>query len=327
MACVCAHTLVAAPGTEPPAARAPLHLVVDIAMPGPAVRFDYQSLDTRSGRLYISHMNANQLVVFDTRERKVVANLDGFARVRGVWVVPELKRVYSAARGSHEVVVLDTDTLQTVARIGPIPDPDGLAYAPTAGRLFVSDEKSKADAVIDAKKNSLVTSIPIGGEAGNTVYDAGSDRILVAVAEPAELAVIDPATAQVAARFPLTGLKEPHGIALDPARHVAFVAGQANRTLGVLDLESHQVLETHSVGEDPDVLAFDAGLGLLYVASEFGTVSVFEQHGKKLVPRGELAIPHAHTVCVDPGTHLVYLPLEDVGGRPTLRIMEPSLKR
>jgi hypothetical protein len=45
-------------------------------MPGPAVRFDYQSLDIHSGRIYISHMNANQLVVFDTATRQVLANLD-----------------------------------------------------------------------------------------------------------------------------------------------------------------------------------------------------------------------------------------------------------
>src|SRR6266849_5992146 len=50
----------------------PLRTVVDIPMPGPAVRFDYQSLDQDQGRLYISHMNADQLVVFDTTTRHVV---------------------------------------------------------------------------------------------------------------------------------------------------------------------------------------------------------------------------------------------------------------
>jgi hypothetical protein len=35
--------------------------VADIPMPGPAVRFHYQSLDLDHGRLYIAHMNADQL--------------------------------------------------------------------------------------------------------------------------------------------------------------------------------------------------------------------------------------------------------------------------
>ena len=99
--------------------NAPLHIVADIPMPGPAVRFDYQSLDQDQGRLYISHMNADQLVVFDTTTRQVVANLDGFKRVHGVWAVPSLGRVYVSSTGEHQVAVLDMKTLKIVARAGP----------------------------------------------------------------------------------------------------------------------------------------------------------------------------------------------------------------
>jgi hypothetical protein len=34
-------------------------------------------------------------------------------------------------------------------------------------------------------------------------------------------------------------------------------------------------------------------------------------------------MPHAHTVAVDPKTHLVYFPLENIDGHPILRIMQP----
>jgi hypothetical protein len=35
-------------------------------------------------------------VVFDTKKREVVANLDGFPSVHGVWAVPELGKVYAS---------------------------------------------------------------------------------------------------------------------------------------------------------------------------------------------------------------------------------------
>jgi DNA-binding beta-propeller fold protein YncE len=301
-----------------------LRVVAEIPMPGAAVRFDYQSLDRVSGRLYIAHMNADQLVVFDTRSRQVVANLDGFARVHGVWAVPELGRVYASVTGDHQVAVVDMKTLATLARVGPVTYPDGLAYAPAAGRIFVSDEHGKADAVLDVRTNALVTSIALGGEAGNTVYDPVGGQILVAVHEPAELIAIDPTTARIVARYSLPGSREPHGVSLDARQRLAFVAGQANGTLAVLDLTTGKVLAMHRVGEGPDVLAFDPGRGRLYVSSESGTVSVFKQQGKELVSEGEVVMPHAHTVCVDPATHLVYFPLENVDGHPILRIMEPS---
>jgi hypothetical protein len=53
-------------------------------------------------------------------------------------------------------------------------------------------------------------------------------------------------------------------------------------------------------------------------------VTVFEEKGRDLALLGTLSIPHAHTVSVDPKTHLVYFPLENIDGRPLLRIMEPS---
>jgi hypothetical protein len=150
---------------------APLKQVADVPLPGPAARFDYQSLDASHGRLYIAHMNADQLVVFDTKKREVVANLDGFPNVHGVWAVPELGRVYASATGEHKGAVVDMETLKTIAKTGPVKYPDGIAYAPGAKRVFVSDEHGNADAVIDATTNSLVGTIPLDGGAGNTVYD------------------------------------------------------------------------------------------------------------------------------------------------------------
>lgn len=302
----------------------PLTKVVDIPLPGPAVRFDYQSLDRTHGRLYIAHMNANQLVVFDVKKREVVANLDGFPSVHGVWAVPQINRVFASATGEHRLAIVELDTLKTLAKVGPIRYPDGIAYAPGPKRVFVSDEHGNADAVVDATTNSLIATIPLGGGAGNTVYDPGSQHILVAVHEKNELAEIDPATAKIIARHPLPGIDSPHGIALDIESRLAFVAGEENSKLALVDLTAMKVLGTYALGKDPDVLAFDPGLKRLYVSAESGTVTVFQDQGKTLVPQGTISMPHAHTVCVDPDTHLVYFPLQDVNGHPVLRIMAPT---
>jgi DNA-binding beta-propeller fold protein YncE len=49
---------------------------------------------------------------------------------------------------------------------------DGLAYDPVTQRVFVSDEAGGRDAVIDARTDRSVGSVELGGEAGNTQYDA-----------------------------------------------------------------------------------------------------------------------------------------------------------
>jgi DNA-binding beta-propeller fold protein YncE len=324
--CLCLFVLVSAAfacGQSSTQAAKVLTKVADVPMPGPAVRFDYQTFDASSGRLYIAHMNADQIVIFDTSKRQVVANLDGFKRVHGVTLAPEIHRVYASVTGNHQVAAVDTESLKTLGTAGPITYPDGLAYAPKQNKVFVSDEHGGVDAVIDAASNKLITNITLGGGAGNTVYDSISGHILVAVHGLNLLVVIDPATNQIISRLPLAGIKNPHGIALDTGDRIAFVAGEENHSLAMVDLQTLKVLSTYQVGEDPDVLAYDPGLKRLYVSAESGTVTIFQSHGKSLGLLGSMEMPHAHTVSVDPKTHLVYFPLENIDGQPVLRIMKP----
>lgn len=303
-------------------AAPPLVPVTDVALPGAARRLDYQSLDSTTGRLYVAHMRADRLVVFDTRADRLVASVEGFPGATGVWAVPELHRVFVAVTGRHSVAVVDDRTLRVVAWVGGIRFPDGIAYAPAEGKVFVSDESGEADVVIDARRGTRIGSVALGGEAGNTHYDAVSHCVVVAVQTRDELAAIDPASERMVARYKVP-CDHPHGFLIDEPNRLAFVSCEGDARLLVVDLRTMRTTATHRVGDDPDVLALDPGLGRLYVACESGVVSVFEERGGALAPLGEYRAPHAHSVSVDPATHRVYLPLENVGGRPVLRTTSP----
>lgn len=300
-----------------------LRLVGDVVLPGPANRFDYQSIDPAARRLYISHMDAGRLVVFDLDAAKVIAEVPGVDRATGVRAVPERHAVYVSAAGRHEVAAIDDRTLRVVATVGGIRFPDGIAWAPAEQKVFVSDESGGADVVIDARTNTKRSTIALGGEAGNTHYDSVSHCVLVAIQTRNQLAAIDPATERIVARWDLPGADGPHGFTLDERGRLAFVSGEGNGELLVLDLRTMRVRARHRVGDSPDVLAWDAGLRRLYVASESGVVTSFVAEGSTLRKIGELRLPHAHTVAVDERTHRVYLPLQDLGGKPVLRILQP----
>ena len=301
-----------------------LTLLREIPLPGPANRFDYQSFDPVTHRIYMNHMNAGRTVVFDTDSNRVVTEIMNVARATGVWAVPSHHKVYVSAAGTHEVAIIDDRTLAVTSRVGGIHFPDGIAYAPEADKVFVSDESGNADVVIDAKTGTKRSTIDLGGEAGNTHYDSVSHCILVAVQTTRQLVAIDPATERIVQRYDLAGSDHPHGFTLDEAGRLLFMSSEGNATLQVIDLRTMKVIGQHKVGDTPDVLAWDPEWRRLYVAAEGGLLSAFWLDGTTLHPVGEVRLPHAHTVSVDPRTHRVYLPLEDIEGKPVLRIYQPA---
>ena len=301
-----------------------LRLVREVPLPGPANRFDYQSVDPASGRIYMNHMNAGRTIVFDADSGRVVTEILDLPRATGVWAVPAHHQVYVSAAGAHEVAIIDDRTLKVTSRVGGIRFPDGIAYASHADKVFVSDESGDADVVIDATTGAKRSTIPLGGEAGNTHYDSVSHCILVAVQTKNQLVVIDPLSEKIVQRYDLPGSDHPHGFTLDEEARLAFISCEGNAALLVVDLRTMKVIQTLKVADGPDVLAWDATWRRLYVASESGAVSAFWLDGSTLRPIGEIRAPHAHTVSVDPRTHRVYVPLESIGGRPLLRIYEPA---
>jgi len=189
--------------------------------------------------------------------------------------------------------------------------------------------------MIDATTNSLVATILLDGGAGNTVYDPGSGRILVAVHEKNELVAIDPATAKIVGHYPVPGIESPHGIALDVSARLAFVAGEENNKLAVVDLTNMKVLARYPVGKDPDVLAFDTGLKQFYVSAESGNVTVFRENGKTLVTVGSFSIltrtqflSTRTPICLFPSTkYRRPSSLADYGAEPNEVILCDSLVR
>ena len=305
--------------------KPPLTVFAEVALPGPANRFDYQSRDPRTHRLYIAHLAASSVVVFDIETKKVVGEIQQVSQVHGVLAVPELNKVYASATGSNEIVVIDGATLKIVARVPSGAYPDGLAYAPEARKVYVSDQRGRTETVIDAQTDKRIATIALEGEAGNSQYDSNTKHVFVNVQTRNEIAEIDPATDKIVARHPLATQCRNHGLLIEPTQRLAFIACEDNAKLLIFDMQAKKVIASHAVGDDPDVLAFDSGINRLYVAAESGIVSVFRLDSRSLTKLGEGNLAsNAHTVAVDSESHLVYFPLESVNGRPMLRIMSPA---
>lgn len=301
----------------------PLQQVTDITLPGSPTRFDYQSLDLHARLLFLAHSGANAVIVFNIDSKKVTANIGDVMHVHGVLAVPELERVYATDSDDNQVYVISERTESIIAKI-PLRDddgPDGLAYDPTTQQIYVSNETGKNDAVIDTRSNKKIAEIPLGGEAGNTQYDPVSHHIFVDVQALDRLVEINPASRGIVAHYLIPGCNHDHGLNIDASQRLAFISCDGNNMLYMMDMRSMRVVAQQSVGTSPDVLALDDSRHYLYVASESGVVSVFDESGRALQKVGEgYVAEEAHSIAVDQQTHYIYLPLQNVNNSPDLRI-------
>ncbi len=326
LAALAAFALTACSGPAPaPGSALPLKQVQDLPLPGGATRLDYQSMDPTARRLYIAHMGDGTVEAVDLDRSAIAGTVPGTASVHGLMVAPDRHTLLAAASGTNEVALIDTTTLKETGRVKSGDLPDGIAYDPAHGKGYVSNEHDHALTVVDLATKKALPPVEVGGETGNVIYDPVSGKVFVNEQSHGVLLVIDPATDAITDRIKVDGCERNHGLFINGAEQLAFVACEDNAKLHVLDLRTREVTARFDIGETPDVLAFDTGLGRLYVAAEDGTVSIFDEHDRTLTAVASAKrAEHAHTVSVDQATHRVYFPLQDVNGHAVLRIMEPT---
>ncbi len=186
--------------------------VRDVRLPGDTSRWDYQVHDPASHRLYVSHLGASEIVVFDTAQQKVIDVVKDVAGVHGLALAPDLGRLFASATDQNRVVVIDLNTLKVVASAPTGSYPDGVAYVPEAHSVFVSNEHGSGDTVVDARSNEHLGEVEIGGDIGNTQYDPVRKVVYVAVGSRNELVTLDPVKRAVVDRNGLGGCSGAHGV-------------------------------------------------------------------------------------------------------------------
>ncbi|HYQ27441.1 MAG TPA: hypothetical protein VER04_09475 [Polyangiaceae bacterium] len=306
----------------------PLVLVADAPLPGKPVRFDYQDIDSAKKRLFIAHMNDASVVVVRTTDGSLVKVISGIPTPRGVAVAPEAKRVFVTA-SPNQLVLIDSESLMVLGRVTTGRSPDGVAWDPAQRIVGVSDQGDGALSLIDDSGMGARKQVALGRETGNVVFDGTRAVFWIAVvsaAGPDRLISVDPVAAQVVDTIFLPGCAGAHGLRIHPNGKSAFIACEGNAKVVRVELAGKHSLVLSASGADPDVLAIDAGLSLLYVATESGDLRLFDLSKPGLVMLGQQHPgPGAHSVAVDQATHHIFLPIAlGPHGAPVLRIMRPA---
>ena len=116
-----------------------------------------------------------------------------------------------------------------------------------------------------------------------------------------------------------------HSLLVDDRARLLLVGCSGNGRLLVLDADAFTPFGHVDGAGHIDVLALDSGSQRAYATAEDGVITVLQlRRGLRPRLQGRDTLRRAHTIAIDPRTHLAYLPLGRPGGGSTLQILRPT---
>jgi DNA-binding beta-propeller fold protein YncE len=154
------------------------------------------------------------------------------------------KRLFVAALGNNTVEVVDLAAGRRVRSLAGFDEPQGVAYLADANRLVVANGGSGAVDLLDGGTLERASRVPLGGDADNVRYDAGTKTVYVAYGEGA-IAAIDPASGVKSWEVRLSG--HPEAFALESSSPRIYVDVPDSGHVAVIDRSRHTVEATWPV--------------------------------------------------------------------------------
>ncbi|MCJ7627522.1 MAG: hypothetical protein MUO50_03940 [Longimicrobiales bacterium] len=113
-------------------------------------------------------------------------------------------------------------------------NPDGIMYVPDFGEVYAFNGTGHSATVIVAATGEVVATILLSGKPEFAVFDPEAKLIYNNIEDQNEIAVIDPATHEVVASWPIAPGEAASGLAIDLANHRLFAVCE-NEMMVMLD--------------------------------------------------------------------------------------------
>jgi len=278
--------------------------------------WDYLALDPAGRRLFITR--ESRVDVIDTESGAAVGAIANTLGVHGVAFAPRMKRGYASNGRAGSVTAFNLDTLQPI-RSGKVSgrNPDAIVFEPIGKHVFTFNGGSANASVLDARTLAVIATIALPGKPEFAVADDAGHVFVNIESELGQLVAIDARALTLTSTWQLPHCARPTGLALD-RQHMRLFSVCGNKVLVVTDAASGANVAHLAIGEHPDAVAYDAGLGLVFSANGDGTLTVIhaDDASHYRVAATLRTQAGARTMALDPASHRIYLVAADLGLLP-----------
>jgi YVTN family beta-propeller protein len=272
--------------------------------------WDYVTVDAATHRIFLTRTTHTQVL---DESGKVLGDIPGQVRSHGVAIAPSANRGFiTDGGGSGAILIFDLTTYATIGKLAAIPDADGILYDAALNRVFVASGDGNALLTFKADispTGKIDAPIALGG-APEFLASDGSGKIYVNLQDKDIVAVVDVATRNVVARWPVAPGGSPVGLSIDPVAHHLFVGCRKPQKLVVMSTVDGKVLASLPIGAGVDATAFANGQA--FASTRDGQLTVIStKAGKFEIAQTVPTAVGARTLGVDAVAGKIFLPTAD----------------
>jgi len=263
--------------------KPPMKLVATTPLPGFTGDFDHFGLDLKGKRLFLAAEDHKTVEVFDL-DGKRITSITGFGQPHAILYMPEAnKLIVTDGDGFGMVELVSGVDYKIESTIKLPPGVDGAVFNPVNQNYYVESGGSETGGqthkinIIDAKAFKLVGDITLPGNHSEAMaITRDGKKMYVNLTGPKEVGVVDLATRELVARWPITGAETPNSMALDEPHHRLFIATRNPPKFHVFDTDTGKIVTTAPCSAFNDDMWFDSARKRIYLSGSEAT-TVLEQ--------------------------------------------------
>ncbi len=243
--------------------------------------FDHAAVHSGLARLYVAHTANNALDVIDTSTDTYLHSIPGLSEVAGALVSETAGWVFTTNRGENSIGMFVPGSELTLEKVTVGMRPNGLAFDDQLGLLLsahVGDPaipSSYTVALVDVVERRVSATIPVPGRTRWTIFDPVAGIFLINIADPPQIAAVDPRTPDRLVRTWPIPAQGPHGLDLDVLNRRLFCACDSG-VMFTLNADTGEILAQAPLSGKPDVIFYNPSCQHLYAAiGDPGCIDVF----------------------------------------------------
>lgn len=263
--------------------KPPLKLLHTTPLPGFTGDFDHFGVDLRGKRLFLAAEDHKTVEMFNLETGGLVKSITGFGQPHAILYLPESGnlRVTDGGEDFGRVELVSGKTYAIMKTIELHADVDGAVFNPVNKYYYVENGARSARtlylSVIDTRTFQHLGDITLPGNHSEAMaVDRQGKKLYVNLSGTNEVGVVDLATQEVTAKWPVPDAKVENSMVLDEPNHRLFIATRNPPKFIVFDTDKGSVVTTLPCAALNDDMWFDHDLRRIY-ASGTETTTIIEQ--------------------------------------------------